>query len=287
MTSMNYYFGVVSEVTLKINTLGINKDYYIALGLCYNNYYEFPFKKFYWATSSNFVFAPLPSPNDQHKKDVDERETLFFGEPEKIVVEVKPPEEGEGDGLREPDPEPKAEDKKEGEEGENPEGQSDIPENLDDTVEVAPVIIPKNLTELDRLAFIVAAIENDTHVVPQGGFKLIPKHEIRRNPAFKGLDKDTLGDLKKYYHFRNVQSENKKAVIESAGSVFREDIFDPIIEDKPKGSWSIQIDSSKTIATIKSLLWPGYVAYNVLGTKKFGGAYFGDGLKNKELTFML
>ena len=158
---------------------------------------------------------------------------------------------------------------------------------MDDTVEIAPVIIPKNFTELDRLAYIVAAIENDTHIVPQGAFKLIPKHEIRRNVAFKGLGKETLADINKYCHFRNVQSAEKKALIETEESVFRDDIFDPIAEDKPNGTWSIQLDSSKTISIIRSMIWPGYVAYNVMGSKRFGGVYFGDGLKNKELTFML
>eukprot|EP00831_Metopus_contortus_P047935 TRINITY_DN3885_c0_g3_i3.p2 TRINITY_DN3885_c0_g3~~TRINITY_DN3885_c0_g3_i3.p2 ORF type:complete len:117 (+),score=29.16 TRINITY_DN3885_c0_g3_i3:135-485(+) len=44
------------------------RDYYIAIGLVYKGYYEFPFKKFYWTTSANFVFEPLPHPNEQNKK---------------------------------------------------------------------------------------------------------------------------------------------------------------------------------------------------------------------------
>lgn len=261
--------------------------------MCYKNYYEFPFKKFYWASSSNFTFEPLPSPNDQHKKDADDRDALFFGEPEKILIEVKSPEGGEGGEAPPPEPEPapvpeiKAEEKKENKGGENPEGESEIPENLDDTVEIVPVVVPKNFTELDRLAYIVTAIENDTHVVPNGSFKIIPKHEIRRNVSFKFSDSNSLGDINKYSHFRNVQSLEKKVIIETDESVFREDIFDPIAEDKPKGSWSIQLDSSKTVSIIKSLVWPGYVAYNVMDNGKFGGAYFGDGLKNKELGFTL
>jgi radial spoke head protein 9 len=221
-------------------------------------------------------------------KDANDRDTLFFGEPEKILVEVKA-EEGEGMGEGEsPAPEPVVEEKKEGEVVEGEEGQqAEAPENLEDTIEIVPVVIPKNFTELDRLAYVVAAIENDTHVVPQGAFKLLPKHEIRRNVAFKGLMKEEQRDLNKYLHFRNVQSMEKKTLIESNESVFRDDILDLITEDKAKGSWCVQLDSSKEVATVRSLLWPGYVAYNELGTGKFGGAYFGDGLKNKDLTFML
>ena len=214
----------------------------------------------------------MPQPNDQQKKDVDDREMLFFGEPEKILIEVKPPEAA---GQAEPDPNAPAE------------AKPGDKKPLDESAEVKPQIVPKNFTELDRLAYTVAGIETDTHVVPEGAFKLIPKHEIRRNDAFKGLDKKDVKKLEKYYHFRNVQHTDKKIMLETNHSVFREDIFDCITEDNPKGAWSIQTDTSGTIITVRSLLWPGYVAYNVVGTGEFGGIYFGDGLKNKDLPFML
>lgn len=201
-------------------------------------------------------------------------------------MEVKPPEGGEGEP--EPVPEPVVEEKKEGEAAEGAEGLApEQPENLEDSVEVKPVVVPRNFTELDRLAYVVAAIENDTHVVPQGAFKLIPQHEIRRNLCFKGPSKEHLRDLAKYLHFRNVQSPEKKVLVETDESVFREDILDSVDEDKPKGAWCVQVDSGREVATVRSLLWPGYVAYSEVGTGKFGGAYFGDGLKNKDLSFML
>jgi len=37
---------------------GSEKDYYIALGLNFKGYYEFPVKSFYWCTS-DFKFAKL------------------------------------------------------------------------------------------------------------------------------------------------------------------------------------------------------------------------------------
>ena len=105
---------------------------------------------------------------------------MFFGEPEKILIEVKAPEAAapadQPEGGAPPNPEGKQEEvKKE--------------PNLDDSVEVKPQIIPKNFTELDRLAYTIAAIENDTHVVPEGAYKMIPIHEVRRNESFKGIDR--------------------------------------------------------------------------------------------------
>lgn len=234
----------------------------------------------------------MPQPNDQHKKDADERETLFFGEPEKILIEVKPPENADpaagGQPPADADPAANPEDQKQATEEKK--------ENLDDTVEVKPQIVPKNFTELDRLAFVVAAIENDTHVVPEGAFKYIPSHEIRRNESYKGtlfailligLEKKDLPRLDKYYHFRNVQLQEKKIMLETSESVFRSDIFDPILSDHPKGAWSVQADSAGVVGTVRSLLWPGYVAFSIVGTDCFGGVYMGDGIKNKDLPFML
>eukprot|EP00826_Nyctotherus_ovalis_P056995 TRINITY_DN7784_c0_g1_i6.p1 TRINITY_DN7784_c0_g1~~TRINITY_DN7784_c0_g1_i6.p1 ORF type:complete len:278 (+),score=73.31 TRINITY_DN7784_c0_g1_i6:72-905(+) len=257
--------------------LGLNKDYYIALGLKYKGFYEFPFKKFYWAMSGSYTFEPLPLQSGQNKKEVNDRDSLFLGEPEKVLIEVKGSEVAEEQGETEPPAEPKAEENKD----ESPETPA-VPEATEE-----PKAEPKNFTELDRLSYVVMAIENDTHVVPQGAFKLIPKHELRRSLAFKGLNREDLGKLKKYYHFRNVQSGDKKELLETTQSVFRENIFDPIADDEPKGAWSLQVNSSETLGIVKSLLWPGYVAYSVSGTKLFGGAYFGDGLKNKDLAFML
>jgi len=48
-------------------------------------------------------------------------------------------------------------------------------------------IPPKNFTELDRLAYVVRAVENDCSVAPVGAFKLTPTHELRYNDSFKGL----------------------------------------------------------------------------------------------------
>ncbi len=171
-------FGVTD--LLSFFRIGTTRDYYIALGIVYKGYYEFPFKKFYWTTSANFKFEPLPQPNDQNKKDADERESLFLGEPEKVLIEVKPPENA-GQPAEVPDPAANPNPNP------NPEGKvEEKKESLEDSTEVKPQVVPKNFTELDRLAYVVTAIENDTHVIPEGAFKMIPSHEVRRNEGFRG-----------------------------------------------------------------------------------------------------
>lgn len=39
--------------------------------------------------------------------------------------------------------------------------------------------------------------------------------------------------------------------------------------------------------TLRSLLWPGYVGYHRTNSNIFGGAYFGTGVKNVDLPFLL
>ena len=53
----------------------------------------------------------------------------------------------------------------------------------------AAKIVPVNLKEIDRLQYVVRAIENDCFCVPCGSYKLTTDHEVVRNEAFRGLNK--------------------------------------------------------------------------------------------------
>ena len=160
----------------------------------YNGKYEFPEKKFFWCSSGNFSFSEMPQLNEQHAEAVDKMNGGFSGEHDKVLISVEKKEEGGEEG------------KEEGGEEAKPKDENASESEEEDAVKVEP----KNLTELDRLAFVVRAIENDAHVVPHGAFKLTPVHEVRRNEAFKGLRKEHALDVLSYFHFRNVQDKEKK-----------------------------------------------------------------------------
>ena len=248
------------------------KDYYIALAIMYKGNYEFPQKTFYWCSSGSFTFAEMPELNEAHSEAVEKMNGMFSGEYDRILVSFEKKDEGAEEGK--------------GEEGAEDAKEKD--ELASESEEEGPLKVePKNLTELDRLAYVVRAIENDTNVVPHNSFKLTPIHEVRRNEAFNGLKKDDALDLGKYYHFRNVQDKEKKDQIERDDAVFHPDFLDSIHKDSPKGCWVLHLDSSKTIVNIRNLLWPGYFAFHKIGTRQFGGCYIGDGRKNKDLPFML
>ena len=83
--------------------------------------------------------------------------------------------------------------------------------DTDDEAEIK--VPPKNFTELDRLAYVVRAIDIDCTALPVGALKLSPTHELRYNDSFKGLTITEASDLKNYQHFRNPLSEEKKEFI--------------------------------------------------------------------------
>jgi radial spoke head protein 9 len=147
---------------------------------------------------------------------------------------------------------------------------------------------------LDRLAFVVRAIENDCSVVPVGAFKLTPSHELRYDAGFRGLTPDEAGNWENWQHFREPQSAEKKEVIgsldfdeEKEDAIFQKGFLDGLQDDKPKGCWSVQSDSSRHEVTVRNLSWPGSIGYHQARSNVFGYAYFGSGLKNFDLPFML
>ena len=111
--------------------IGLNRDYYVAMGITYSDKYEFPEKRFYWALSTDFKFQPFPELNVQHReayvaekvefenpeayndpnlrtedeklrvreeadkaalwKGVDSITSMFLGNPEQVLIHVEDP----------------------------------------------------------------------------------------------------------------------------------------------------------------------------------------------------
>lgn len=252
---------------------GLKADYLIAMANFYEGRYEFPDKKFYWATNADYKFQEMPETLEQHGEYINKYNDFFSGESAKILESLEAPG-GEGEGDEKP--------------AETPEGEGEENKDLDTESEDDEIKIPpKNLTELDRLAFVVLAIENDCQIVPIGSVKLTPLHEVRKNEAFKGLGQDCAFSEESYLHFRSAQTKEKKDLNQKDDAIFRPDFLESIAEDDIRGSWSVQPDTTRSQVIIKCLLWPGYYAYHKLNSKIYGGVYIGDGIKNSDLPFML
>ena len=153
--------------------LGAEKDYYIALAVFYKGY-KFPKKKFYFCSSSTFSFSELPEIQSHHLNKFSKYNTYFIGNPDVILEKF------------------------------SDKNSINIEEQMGDIFK--PNLKLKNLTESDRLSFVVRTIEHDTSIVPLGGFKMLPINEIRRNDLFEGLSSDELGKIDNFFHFRKMES---------------------------------------------------------------------------------
>ena len=109
----------------------------------------------------------------------------------------------------------------------------------------ASLIVPVDLKEIDRVHYLVRAIENDCQVTPHGAFKLTPAHEVARNEAFRGLALSDAFSLTAYSHFRNVQGREKRESLEKDDAIFQSNFLDDLTSDKPPhGSWALQKDAA-------------------------------------------
>jgi radial spoke head protein 9 len=227
--------------------VGQDADYYIAQGINYTGFYEFPKKTFYWAVSTKFTFEPLPESQPSHDVDLKLHSlTPFKGVPGDILVKHESDEEDQpldmepiNDGLRRDE-----------------DGNIIEKDPLEDTIELEVKVIEKkkNFTELCKLAVVVRNIDHDTSIVPQGAVKVIPVHELRRNETFRGLPADKLKDLSQWMHFRTITDPKKKEIVESDEAIFRFDFLDSIVNDSVVGSWSAQLDSTKQIVNITTYM---------------------------------
>jgi radial spoke head protein 9 len=234
--------------------LGAEKDYYIAKALYYKGFKNFPKKKYFFCSSNNFIFSELPDIQPHHFDNFYKFNTYFIGNPDIILEKY--------DSAQ----------------------NKNIDEVIGDTFK--PQLKKKNMTETDRLSFVVRTIDHDTSVVPVGGFKMLPINELRRNDLFEGLTADDLDKKEKYVHLRPVENQEKKDKIAMGKAVFDFDFLDSIADDPIKDSWSIHVDNMKSICTLRNLVWPGYFAYHKANTDEFGGAYIGYGIKNVDIPFM-
>lgn len=228
--------------------IGTEADYFVAIGINYKNHYEFAQKIFYYCTSTTYKFIPLPETSDTHLIDNQlYNNTFITGNPLLVLKQYE--EETDPDAVND-----NIDDNNNNKDIVNDDGLVDKKnqeENLDDSIEeVKPVEKKKNYTELVKVSYLIRAIDNDTNVVPQGSFKMISIHELRRNESFKGLNPKELKDLSKFHHFRCITDALKKTVVEADDAIFRYDFLDSLNNDIVKDSWSIQLDSTKKIVLL-------------------------------------
>jgi len=60
----------------------------------------------------------------------------------------------------------------------------------------------RNITETNRLSFVIKTIDKDFTVLPVGGFIIIQINKLRRNDLFEGFNEIDLKKKEKYVYFK-------------------------------------------------------------------------------------
>jgi radial spoke head protein 9 len=229
---------------------GTVKDYFIAYSLDYTRKtHGFPSKNFFWASSSNYIFASLPGPLEKFTSQFNELNVFFTGEHDRIVIEQ--------------------------------------PVSAPVVVDEDLVLPSKMVTELNRLSHVVHSIENNCAVVPRGSYKFTPLKETVRNEGFKGLNRDNAFALGSWQHFHPASQHDKVSIMQRDEAVYNNGFLDEIVADYPRSCWSLVRDCTESVANLRNNLWAGYYAFHRLNTPIYGSLYIGNGIRNNDLPFMV
>lgn len=240
----------------KIN--GTTRDYFIARGVSISDNIT---KTFYFSADDGLTFAKLPEIDDFIMEKSAAVSGMFTGNPSLIYKDPNAPQEEEE------------------EEEEEDEDEQDEPKQADPS--------KRKLKELERLSHAVVQIDFDTCVVPRGASLLTPTGLIQDNMSFRGLSSAQSTQLSNYLLMRDARNPKTLARIRKLGVSNNVDFLDAVGEGQPSGVWIVQTDEGGTQTRVRSLVWPGYEFKLEANSSNYGGAYFGSGLKNQDVMFML
>lgn len=107
------------------------------------------------------------------------------------------------------------------------------------------------------------------------------------NEGFSGLNYEDSLKIENWQFTRQPQDPEILGMIERDESIFNVECLDSVAKEFPKNSWNLHKDATRSVATLKSHLWPGLYAYHRCNTNIFGFIYIGDGIMNSNLPFMV
>ena len=172
------------------------------------------------------------------------------------------------------------------EEEEQPEEETEAAEGDDSAPRRPP---ERKLTEEERLAFTVRAIDDECCIAPVGQSFLSPTGVVTADPAFSGLPLPQLPSLSQWGHYRDPVTAEAKARIRKAAPSNCYDWMDavlPELEGAPASDWVVQVAEGGLTVRLRSLQWLGWEVTAQAGGRWQAG-YFGYGERNEELHFML
>ena len=155
-----------------------------------------------------------------------------------------------------------------------------LPEGAEPPAEEAP---PEFVTELQRLAVMVMAIEMECALCPAGALMKKVDHTIVPSPTYVGASFDAACAVKSYVYMNKPKPVDVNASATKAAA----DFLTLASDCMPAGSLTTSFDAANNVVTVRSLLYPGFITYNFVGMPIWGNCYSGNGLKNVDIAFML
>jgi hypothetical protein len=158
----------------------------------------------YWCSSSTWVFSELPKLTEK-AEDLEKLKTInnmFTGEFDSVLFP--------GSGK---------------------------PEVVDAAANI--VIQPKNITELDRLAYIISEIRQHCFCVPKNRIKYVPSGKLQLNEGFSGLSKEDAFNLDNWQFVHKPTDPEILGKISRGEQTYNSECLDPVSGAFPKNSWSI------------------------------------------------
>merc|ERR1711959_746172 len=143
------------------------------------------------------------------------------------------------------------------------------------------------VTEEKRLAVFVAAVDDAAAIAPVGALLLDARHRVVQSPSFQGVSPECAMDIKSYVHVRIPTQAAKKQAFETKGLTKTTDFLDDLVGDEPAGCWSMIFEPSACMATLRHNIYPGFVAFASMASAAHGYVYFGNGVRNDDIAFML
>ncbi|EUD69017.1 hypothetical protein C922_00708 [Plasmodium inui San Antonio 1] len=142
-----------------------------------------------------------------------------------------------------------------------------------------------DITELERLSYVVRKIDEEAFIVPYNSVKITNNLEMKF-ANFSGLNMIEALKLTSWVHFRYPKNLTYDK-IKSYNTFFLNNFLDSIKSDIPASMWNVKVNKQLSKISIMNSLYPGYVFYHLLNTPFYASVYIGNGIPNYDLPFLL
>lgn len=140
-----------------------------------------------------------------------------------------------------------------------------------------------NLKEIHLLTYLVNVITSESALIPKNSFFIdYNDHFVFDEKAY--MERDGSKDLGNYVLFAKPDQQDVDRYL----ALRAEDTNVTLLKKVTiKEFFKINSDLHENFVYINNLSWPGSVTYIRPGSNQFGFIYFGNGLKNKDIDFLL